>query len=172
MGEPATLSDDHDGDDDNDDKDELLCIDFSLAQGLWKPYLSWKLVCNKISSQLLLLIVSSIKFKESTLKNIQLFVDGKEQPWFWRIYIARYFGDLMYQNIENKVKYWAFLQAEGAIPRKQSIAWYVHLTYQYPWCSCEFYKNNGKALKKYILNDTGLRGFDTRIVETQEEHHQ
>ena len=137
-----------------------------------------------MSSKLSLLNASSSsKSEEFNLKDIEVLVDSKQQHWFKRSNVGKFWGLLnIHRSTEKLVdedqKTRAFLQAEGGChiitpPKKnaQDHDIFMLLTGAL-YVIVNSRNDKGQALKKYILKDIVPRGFDATIEEIQKEHNQ
>ena len=131
-------------------------------------------------SSLLNVSNASNKPEEFSLKDIEVFVNSKEQNWFKRAHVGQYLGIAHIITSTNKLsekdkRSRAFLQAEGGIrsmytPKKdpQDHDIFISLTGAL-YVVVNSRKDKGKALNKHILKDIVPCGFDTKIEEILEK---
>ena len=116
-------------------------------------------------------------------KDIEVFVDNREQNWFKRAHVGKFLGIVNIHRSTAKLasedqKTRAFLQAEEGChlmtPRRKDAEdhdIFISLTGAL-YVIVNSRKDKGKTLKKHILKDIVPSGFDARIEEIQEKHRQ
>ena len=132
-------------------------------------------------SSLLNVSNNSSKSEGFSLKDIEVLVDSKKQPWFKRADIGKFLGiahiiTSTTNLTEEDMKSQAFLQLEDGVCSTDS-SWedaqdmFVSLTGAL-YITVNPRKDKVKALKEHILKEIVPRGFDARIEEIQEKHNQ
>ena len=118
------------------------------------------------------------------LKDIEVFVDSKEQNWLKRAHVEKFLGIEDIRTSLNGLENGEMRTRQELVPTRRSTPGWsgpkdqqnktdkflsvygVMYTIAYSW------KDKGKVLKEHILKDIVPRGFDARIKEIQEEHQQ
>ena len=127
---------------------------------------------------------ASNKPEEFSLKDIEVFVDKKEQNWFKRAHVGKYLGIEDIRTSLNDLEKCEILTRQELVPaRRASQVWSEPKDQQNKTdkflsafgIMCAIIKSkkpNGKALKEHILKDIVSRGLNARIEEIQEKHQQ
>ena len=125
----------------------------------------------------------SSKSEEFSLKDIEMFVDNKEENWFKRAHVVKFLGLVHIHRSTARLadedqKTRAFLKVGGgcldATPPREDVQdhdIFISLT-GVLYVVVNSQKDKGKAIKKHILKDIVPCGFDVRIEEIQEKHQQ
>ena len=122
--------------------------------------------------------------EESSLKDIEVFVDSEEQNWFKRAHVEKCLG---LKHIDTSVEGFEkseMLTRQELVPTQRSTGGWSgpkdnqNRTHKFLSLTGALYvtvnsrKDKGKALKKHIPKDMVPHGFDARIEEIQEKHRQ
>ena len=134
-------------------------------------------------SSLLNVSNDSSKPQEFSLKNIEVFVDRQqEQNWFKRAHVGKFLGIEDIRISLNALEKCEILTRQELVPtRRDTLVWPGSKDQQNQADKfLSFFgvmhvivnsqKDKSKALRKHILKDIALRGFDARIEEIQEKH--
>ena len=133
-------------------------------------------------SSLLNVSNSSSRSEEFSLKDIEVFVDGKEQSWFKKAHIGKSSGIEDIRTSLNGLEKCEMLMRQEFQPTRctttscsgtkdqESMTDKFLSVYGVMYVIVNSRKDKGKTLTEPILKDTVPRGFDTRIAEIQEKH--
>ena len=137
----------------------------------------------KMSSFLNVFDDASRKSEDFSLKDIGVIVDSKEQNLFKSTHKGQYLGIARIitstaKLSEEDIRSRAFLQAKGGIysinlPREDAQDHDIFISLIGAlYVTVNSRKDKGKALRKHILKDIVVRGFDEKTEEIQEKHRQ
>ena len=132
----------------------------------------------------LLNVTNSRKSEKFKLKDIEVLVDGKEQPWFKRAHIGIIFGiEDMRTSLNGLEKCEMLTRQEFEPTRRTTSGWSgpkdqqnktdkFLSVYGVMYVIVNSRKDKGKIFREHTLNDIVPHGFDARIPEIQEDHQQ
>ena len=121
----------------------------------------------------------SRKREELNLKDIEVLVDSEEQNWFKRAHVGKLLGIEDIQTSLNGLEKCEILTRQELVPTRsarpgpkdqQNKTDKFLSLFGVMYVIVNSQKDKGKALRKHILKDIALRGFDARIEEIQERH--
>ena len=113
-----------------------------------------------------------------------MFVDSDEQKWFKRAHVGKFLEtEDIWTSLNDLEKCEILIRQELVPTRRGTPGWHDPKNQQNKTdkflsffevmnAFVNFQKDKGKALKKHIMKDIVLHGFDARIEEIQEKHQQ
>ena len=119
-----------------------------------------------------------------SLKDIEVFVDKKEQSWFKRAHVGKFLGIENIQTSLNDFEKCEILTTQELVPTRYSTSLWTgpkghqNKTDKFLSAFGVMYvivnskKGKGKALKDHILKEIVPHGLDARTEEIQEKHRQ